>query len=65
MKIIFRTVGNVFAREGINEEGMATAMDYGDYLLAKGAVSQDEYNEKQAMANELSDAFIRQKGFFK
>ncbi len=59
VKIIFRTVGNVFAREGINEEGMATAMDYGDYLLAKGAVSQDEYNEKQATANELSDAFIR------
>lgn len=57
IKIIFRTVGKVFARDGINEEGMATAMDLGDYLLEKGEVSRDVYDEKQKEAKALLDAF--------
>ena len=53
IKIIFKTVGKVFARDGITEEGMATAMDLGDYLLQKGEVGQDVYDEKQSEAKEL------------
>ena len=53
IKIIFKTVGKVFARDGITEEGMATAEDLGDYLLHRGAVSEAEYAEKQNEAKEL------------
>lgn len=53
IKIMFKTVGKVFAREGISEEGMATAMDLGDYLLEKGEVDKATYDEKQAEAREL------------
>ncbi len=53
IKIMFKTVGKVFARDGINEEGMATAMDLGDYLLECGKVDKNEYEEKQAEAKEL------------
>jgi len=37
----------------ITEEGMATAADLGDALLARGAVSRAEYEEKQAEAKEM------------
>ena len=53
IKIMFKTVGKVFARDGINEEGMATAMDLGDYLLESGKVNKNDYDEKQAEAKEL------------
>lgn len=51
--IILQTVVKVFQREGITEEGMATAADLGDYLLHKGDVAQDIYDQKQAEAKEL------------
>ena len=51
--IIFKTVAKVLRREGISEEGMETAEDFGDYLLAKGLISQEEYEEKQAEALRL------------
>ena len=53
LKIVFKTAVSVFKREGINEEGMATAMDLGDYLLHKGEVTEEEYAKKQAEAKEL------------
>ena len=53
IKIMFKTVGKVFARDGINEEGMATSMDLGDYLLGKGEVEQSEYDEKLTEAKTL------------
>ena len=53
IKILFKTVFKVFARDGITEEGMATAADLGDYLLSEGRVSEEEYNEKQIEAKEL------------
>lgn len=54
MKIIFQTVGKAFFKqEGITEEGMATAEDFGDYLLRTGAVTQAEYEAGQAEAKEL------------
>ena len=53
IKIMFKTVGKVFARDGITEGGMATAMDLGDYLLGKGSVDKATYDEKQMEAKEL------------
>ena len=53
IKIIFKTAFKVFKREGITEEGMATAADLGDYLLGKGAVTESEYAERQKEAKEL------------
>jgi len=54
-KIIFMTVGKVFKRDGITEEGMATAADLGDYLLAKGDIDHAEYTQKQADAKVLME----------
>lgn len=53
LKIIFQTVGKVFRREGITEEGYATNEDFGDYLLAKGQIAKEEYSEKLKQASEL------------
>ena len=53
LKIILMTAVKVFKRDGITEEGMATAADLGDYLLDAGRVSQEEYEAKQAQAKEL------------
>ena len=53
IKIILRTVVNVFKRDGITEEGMATAADLGDYLLSENRVSREEYDRKQNEARKL------------
>ena len=53
VKIIFKTAFKVLKRDGINEEGMATAADLGDYLLSKGQVDADTYATRQAEAKEL------------
>lgn len=55
-KLVFLTVWTAFfKREGISQEGMDTAEDYGDYLLNKGEVERDYYDEKQAKAKELME----------
>ena len=53
IKIIFKTAVKVFQREGITEEGMATALDLGDYLLNKGEVEKEQYDKLQVEAKEL------------
>ena len=54
LKIVLKTVEKVFvSKEGITETGMATATDYGDYLLKRGRVSHEEYEMKQKQAKEL------------
>ena len=53
VKIIFKTISTVFKKEGITEEGMATAADYGDYLLSEKKITKKEYNEKQKEALKL------------
>lgn len=53
IKIILLTVVKVFKREGITEEGMATAADLGDYLLYRGEVDQETYEKKQVEAKSL------------
>ena len=54
IKIIFATVGKAFIKhEGITEGDMATAEDFGDYLLSRGRVGKEEYDLKQAEAKEM------------
>ena len=53
VKIIIKTAVNVFKKDGITEEGMATATDLGDYLLESGKVTKEEYDRLQAEAKEL------------
>ena len=53
IKILFKTVFKVFARDGISTDGMATAEDLGDYLLNKGVIDQLEYDQKQNNALKL------------
>ena len=51
--ILLRTVKNVFRREGIHTDGMATAEDYGDYLLRKGRINEKEYAVGQLEAQKI------------
>ena len=53
VKILFRTIFKVLKRDGITEEGMATAEDFGDYLLHSGEITQEEYNGRKEEAKEL------------
>lgn len=53
MRIIFRTVFKVVERDDINTDGMATAEDYGDYLLRIGKIDKQTYDEKQMEALNL------------
>lgn len=52
VKIIYKTVEKVFKKEGITMDNMATAADYGDYLLSEDRVSKSEYDQKQREAKE-------------
>lgn len=52
--IFFRTIITALLQhEGIAEEGMATALDFGDYLLATGRITPEEYSSRQAEARRL------------
>jgi len=42
--------------EGVSQEGMDTAEDFGDYLLRTGKVTQNEYDAKQQEAERLIQA---------
>lgn len=52
VKIVGKTVVKVFQKEGITQDNMATAADYGDYLLSEDRVDQEEYDRKQREAKE-------------
>ena len=53
VKIILTTLAKVFKRDGITEENCDTATDLADYLLAKGRISQTEYDLGQKLAKKL------------
>jgi undecaprenyl phosphate N,N'-diacetylbacillosamine 1-phosphate transferase len=48
LKILFLTFAAVFSARGVSTQGMATAEDYGDYLLRTGKISEEEYEEKMS-----------------
>ena len=53
VKIIYKTVEKVFKKEGITMDNMATAADFGDYLLSEGRIDKKEYDQKQREAKEF------------
>lgn len=59
VKIVFDTVKQVFFHQkglpGEAQDEVEITDDYGDYLLKRGVVSKEEYEEKQAIAIALLD----------
>ena len=53
LKIIFMTVAKVFKREDVVRDGTVSDMDFGDWLVEKGAIDQETYQEKQEEAKKL------------
>lgn len=57
VRIMWRTVFKVSAKEDIATDGMATAEDYGDWLLGSGIITRAEYDAKQKEALKLLEEF--------
>lgn len=53
LKIILMTVGRVLKRSDTVRDGTSSDMDFGDWLIMKGQVTKEEYEEKQTEAREL------------
>ena len=53
VRIILKTVGKVLCREDTVRQGTVSDLDFGDWLLQKGEVTENEYNELQSEAKEL------------
>lgn len=53
VKIIFQTVEKVFKRADVVREGTDSDMDFGDWLLKRGQVSKEAYDQKQQEALEI------------
>ncbi len=53
IKIALKTVLKVFEKADIVREGTASDLDFGDYLLEKGEINQEEYDSLQKQAKEL------------
>lgn len=57
IRIIVQTVKKAFVKqEGINQDDMATAEDFGDYLLRIKKIDQDTYKQKQAEAKAVMNS---------
>jgi len=53
IRIIYRTVFKVTAREDITTDGMETSEDYGDWLLRKGVIDKNYYNKKINQSHKI------------
>ena len=54
IKIIFLTVWKAFVKtEGISQEGMDTAEDFGDYLLREQKIDKEYYDERMEESKKL------------
>ena len=53
MKIILLTAVKVLKRSDTVREGTQSDIDFGDWLLKKGEVDEEEYMEKQEEAKKL------------
>lgn len=53
IKIIFQTVGKVLKRSDTVREGTVSDMDFGDWLVMEGKVTQEKYDEKQMEAKAI------------
>jgi len=52
-QIVLQTVGKVFQRADTVREGTASDLDFGDYLLQKGDISREIFENRQKEAREL------------
>ena len=53
-KIVFLTVWSAFVKQdGVSQEGMDTAEDFGDYLLNSGKIDSEFYDKCQAEAKSI------------
>ena len=58
LRIIFATVLKAFIKhDGITQENMVTAEDFGDYLLRKKIIDKKIYEEKQKLAKMILDGY--------
>lgn len=65
VRIVLKTVEKAFVKqEGITEEDMATAEDFGDYLSRTEKVDAGEYSMKQKQAKDILNGIVeaREKG---
>lgn len=53
VKILLKTVGKVLKREDTVREGTVSDMDFGDWLITEGKVTQETYELKQEEAKDL------------
>lgn len=54
IRIFFATIQKAFVtQEGISAEDMATAEDFGDYLLRTGRIDQQVYDKRQELAKHI------------
>lgn len=53
LKIILQTIGKVLKKSDVVREGTVSDMDFGDYLLQKGELTKEEYDENQKEAKKL------------
>ncbi len=53
IKILLQTVGKVLMRSDTVREGTASDIDFGDWLMQEGKITQEQYEQKQAEAKEL------------
>ena len=62
VRIVFKTVEKAFVKqEGITEDDMATAEDFGDYLLRTEKVDEAEYTMKQKQAKNILEEIAEEK----
>ena len=61
LQIIFQTVGKVLKRSDTVREGTSSDMDFGDWLVMKGKVSQEEYEQRQIEAKAILGLDIKKK----
>lgn len=52
LKIVFATAWKVLKRSDVAREGTVSDIDFGDWLLQEGKISNDFYNAKQRMSKE-------------
>lgn len=57
LKIVLITIKKVLKTESISFEGMATAEDFGDYLLRTSKITKDQYDDNLERAQELLIGF--------
>ena len=58
VRIILKTVKKAFIKqEGISQDNMATAEDFGDYLLKNKKITSEEYNKKQIEAKQILNKY--------